>query len=87
VLYFLNSPEEVRKQDFRNRQILEDTLNNVRNANRVDVQVEFLKRMILRLDKKQVAESIAKIVNCEKQRGGTCHLTQSINLRWSLSRP
>lgn len=63
-LYFMNSKEDIPAHDFRNKQVLEKALNEVRMFNRIDLEVEFLKNMILRLDRKQVAESISKITNC-----------------------
>lgn len=64
VLYFMNGAEEARLQDFSNRQLMEDALHNVRMANKVDIQIKFLKEQILKLDRRQVAESISRIVRC-----------------------
>ncbi len=70
MLYFVNGPEEARSQDFHNKQLLESALASIRLGNRVDLQLEFLKQQILKLDSKQVAESISKVLSCEKVRGG-----------------
>lgn len=79
--------EGAEKQDFRNRRVLEDALAGIRLGNNVDMQVEYLKQQLLRLDKKQVAESISKIVGCDRVRGCTDELTQNIDLRWPSSKP